>query len=53
MKDVGGNVTRFCKHIVHSIGGFVALVTISDTYAVPGAPQTFFCSTQGPPLVPQ
>ena len=49
---LGGNLTHFCS-MLHIIDGFVALVINSDTEFVPKAPDTFFCSTQWPPLVPQ
>ena len=39
----GNKCCTFCKHIlyIYSINGFVVLVTNSDTYFVPRAPETF------------
>ncbi len=40
-KMLGETFTPFCKHALHIINGFVVLVTISDAYVVPEAPETF------------
>ncbi len=45
-------MTHSCNHIVTSINSCVVRVTISDTYFVPEAPETFLFQRQWPPLVP-
>ncbi len=42
-----GEHTNLCKQIVHSTGGFVALVAIWDAYVVPEAPETCFSAHNG------